>query len=276
MHVWHCIFARLPAPAARTDGEVVTGVPSAGLLVGSLGAALVLASVHVFSQKLRILGGVPRNRLLSAVGGMAVAFVVLKLLPAIAAHQQTLEQATRGTALGALGNHVYILLLLSLLMYYGLELLARRSQEQSRQAGGNGDTSAGVFWIHMASFALMNLLIGYMLVDHAQAGKGWDFLIPFSLAMLFKFIVADHGLHSAHGGRYDRIGRWLLAAAVLGGLVVNYIAVLPAAAPALLQAFIAGGVLLNVLKEELPKERNSRYWVFFAGAAAYSVLLLTR
>lgn len=39
-------------------------------------------------------------------------------------------------------------------------------------------------------------------------------------------------------------------------------------------AFLAGGVVLNVLKEELLEERQSRYWPFLAGAAGYSLLLL--
>ncbi len=40
-------------------------------------------------------------------------------------------------------------------------------------------------------------------------------------------------------------------------------------------AFIARGVVLNVLKEELPKERESRLWPFVGADAAYRVLLLT-
>ena len=31
---------------------------------------------------------------------------------------------------------------------------------------------------------------------------------------------------------------------------------------------------MNVLKEELPEERESRFWAFAAGAALYSVVLL--
>jgi hypothetical protein len=38
-------------------------------------------------------------------------------------------------------------------------------------------------------------------------------------------------------------------------------------------AFLAGGVILNVLKEELPEERQSRYLPFAAGAAVYAALL---
>jgi hypothetical protein len=41
-----------------------------------------------------------------------------------------------------------------------------------------------------------------------------------------------------------------LAVVVLFGWVINYVLSIPQVGPALLQAFIAGGVLLNVLKEE--------------------------
>ena len=32
--------------------------------------------------------------------------------------------------------------------------------------------------------------------------------------------------------------------------------------------------MLNVLKEELPAERQSRFWAFLAGVSLYTVLLL--
>lgn len=39
-------------------------------------------------------------------------------------------------------------------------------------------------------------------------------------------------------------------------------------------AFLAGGMILNVLKEELPEERESRFTAFLSGAAGYAALLL--
>ncbi|PRX99130.1 hypothetical protein CLV24_1634 [Pontibacter ummariensis] len=39
-------------------------------------------------------------------------------------------------------------------------------------------------------------------------------------------------------------------------------------------AFIGGAEILNVLKEERPEERKSRYWAFLLGAGACAVLLL--
>jgi hypothetical protein len=37
---------------------------------------------------------------------------------------------------------------------------------------------------------------------------------------------------------------------------------------------MAGGVILNVLKEELPEERQSKFWAFALGAAIYAALLV--
>jgi hypothetical protein len=43
----------------------------------------------------------------------------------------------------------------------------------------------------------------------------------------------------------------------------------------ILFAFVAGGVILNVLKEELPEERQSKFWAFALGAAIYAALLVS-
>lgn len=70
------------------------------------------------------------------------------------------------------------------------------------------------------------------------------------------------------------MGRWFLAVAILVGWTVGLLTELSEAVTALLFVFLAGGVVLNVLKEELPKERRSRFWPFALGAAFYAALLL--
>jgi hypothetical protein len=56
--------------------------------------------------------------------------------------------------------------------------------------------------------------------------------------------------------------------------VVGLLTEIPEVAIAVLTAFLAGGVIMNVLKEELPEERESRFWAFALGAAFYTVILL--
>lgn len=85
----------------------------------------------------------------------------------------------------------------------------------------------------------------------------------------------DYGLQEHYRDAYHRIARWVLTVAVLLGWTVSLLSEIHEAALAVLLAFLAGGVILNVLKVELPEERESRFWAFRVGASAYAILLLT-
>lgn len=49
----------------------------------------------------------------------------------------------------------------------------------------------------------------------------------------------------------------MISAAVLGGWGVGALVEVPRLAMAVLTSFLAGGIVLNVLKEELPEERRA-------------------
>ncbi len=66
----------------------------------------------------------------------------------------------------------------------------------------------------------------------------------------------------------------MLAAAIFLGWLLGLLTAISEAALAVLLAFLAGAVILNVLKEELPEERESRFWAFALGAGMYTALLL--
>lgn len=66
----------------------------------------------------------------------------------------------------------------------------------------------------------------------------------------------------------------MTAAAVLGGWAVGAVTEIPQVLVGFLFAFLAGGVVLNVLKEELPEERQSNFGAFALGTAGYALILL--
>lgn len=66
----------------------------------------------------------------------------------------------------------------------------------------------------------------------------------------------------------------MLAGCVLLGWLVGWMVEVPRAAVDGLFAFLAGGVVLNVMKEELPEERRSRFGAFLLGVIGYGALLL--
>jgi len=238
----------------------------------SIWPVLVLALIHFFGTRLRFLGGTPRSIWLSVAGGVSVAYVFLHLFPELNEGQEQVKEAAVGAGL-FLEHHVYLMALFGLSLFYGLERAVVHSKQKREQQGNDSMPSGKLFWIHISSFAVYNALIGYLLFQREEGPA--RVLILFSIAMALHFIVNDFGLQEKHKERYRRIGRWVLVAALVAGWVVGYLIAVSAAALALLIAFIGGGVVLNVLKEELPEERESRYWAFVLGATAYAILLLS-
>ncbi|QIN85214.1 hypothetical protein GBA63_15690 [Rubrobacter tropicus] len=230
-----------------------------------------LVAAHLFSGRMRFLEVSPRSGWLSAAGGVSVAYVFVHLLPDLAEEQETIRRAA-GENFSFLEYHVYLVAMVGLVSFYGLERAAKLSRGRRRRAGKGDATGAGVFWLHVSSFALYNLLIGYLMLHREQPGL-WS-LVLFALAMGVHFVVNDFGLREDHKGAYDRTGRWVLAAAVLAGWAAGLLFEVSEAAIAVLFAFLAGGVVMNVLKEELPEERESRFWAFVLGAGLYAAILL--
>ena len=233
----------------------------------SLVAVLVLAAVHAVSARLLALPAVPRSKWLSTSSGMAVAFVFLALIPGMAADQQAVQQAS-GIG-GFLTKHIYVSALFGLATFYGVERFV--STQRQRQDAPPRATRDGAFLLSMAWFSVMNAIIGYLLVQEHRTASD---LLFFFAAMALKFVVSDYGLHQAHQANYDRVGKWIVIAALTLGWLVGLLTAVHPVVIGLVRGFLAGGVILNVLKEELPAERKAKYLPFLAGALLYGALLL--
>lgn len=225
-------------------------------MLASAVAALVLVGVHLVAAKIRFRREVPRSRVLSIAGGAAVAFVFLQLLPELAAAQQVLREATPSWLRG----HVYVLALAGLSLFYGLEILARRRR---------GRPGPHLFWVHVVAFSLYSGLIGYIVATGDQP------LVVFTMAMGLHFLAMDHALEAHHPGLYARAGRWWVSGAIVVGWGLGVLLPpVPEPVLAALLALLAGAIVLNVLKEELPEERSSSYGAFLVGVLLLGALLL--
>lgn len=235
-----------------------------------LGASF-LAFVHLFASLLRFLDVIPRSRWLSIAGGVAVAYAFAHLLPELQEHGRVLQAAAGGdkSAMAA-ERWVWLMALLGLVIFYGLEGAARREARRAHEQQEEGSTPA-MFWLHIASYGTYNALIGYLLVREYQGGQA---MLIFLVGIGLHFVVNDHGLRQHHKVRYHRYGRWLLSGAILAGWAVGVSTEIHEAITAATTAFLAGGILLNTFKEELPAERESRFWAFALGAGAYAAILL--
>ncbi len=241
------------------------GVPMA---IVTLLMALAFSMVHLFVGRLRFLDVTPRSRWLSFAGGVAVGYVFLHVMPELAAHATTFERATGLDAAAAEGA-VYVLALLGLALFYGVER-AIVSSRGGRQEDETPDRA--IFWLHIGASALLVAIIAYLLNNREDVG--WVGLALFFGAMILHFVTADFGTRSTHPEIYDTRGRWLLVAATMLGWAAGLLVDLPELAIGGLFAFVGGGIILLVLKEELPEERRSHFLPFALGAALYTLLVI--
>lgn len=227
--------------------------------------ALVLAATHVFAGRFRVLDTIPRSVWLSGAGGASVAYVFVHLLPELARGQEALAAASGGV-LDGLDAHVWLAALTGLGAFYGLESLAQRGRSPDEPRG------RAVFWLHVALFGFYNAIVGYLLLYRESGDAGG--LLAFTLALALHFAANDYMMRQDHEHLYHDYGRWLLGAAVLGGTALAAFAVLGEPTVVAMEAFLGGGIILNVLKEELPEERKSRFLPFALGAAAFAALFV--
>ncbi len=241
--------------------------------LASLVTVLALAIVHVCAGTTSALRHRWQPRALSAASGISVAYIFLDLMPALADGQDLID---RSGLLADLEQHVYIMAVVGLTVAFWVETASRNSRRRRRDAGESDQTGNATFALSIVSFCILNATIGY-----AVASPGAEVVEPlwiFAVAMGLHFLINDHSLAEHHGARYQRIGRWLLCGGLLTGWIIGTVPSLeiPPAALALVFAYIAGGMIMNILRHELPDtDRSADVAAFAVGAAIYGVIILS-
>lgn len=233
--------------------------------------ALGFSLIHFFSKYMKFAGKTPRSRFLSFAAGVAVSYVFVHLLPELKEYQDIVADNLQNSKFNFLENHIYIIAMLGLVTFYCLERLVKTTNRHPDMANADNPASV-IFWLHVGSFFVYNAIIGYLLVRK-------PFSLPFGLLFYFlalgvHFITNDWSMRRDHKEAYDKYGRILLSLSTLVGWSIGMFTEISALGISIMQAFIAGGMILNIMKEELPAEQESSITSFLAGIIGYTVLLL--
>lgn len=233
--------------------------------------AVGLALIHAFVSKLNVFSFIPEFRWMSFAGGVSIGYVFLEVFPELS-HAQAAIEHSEIPFFAYLENHVYMLALLGLLVFYGLDILALKSRQHNKLENNQDKTHYPVFWIHIAAFAVLNIIVGYLLQELTSHTLLQCLL--FFAAIALHFFIIDHALREHHQASYDKYGRWLLTAAIMVGAIAGRALHLSEAGILAVWSFLAGSIILNILKRELPDEKQSCFFSFATGAALYTTLLL--
>lgn len=234
-------------------------------------ATVILILAYVWGYLIRSLESIHPRRWLSFGAGVAVAYVFVQLLPELAEYQDRFLAATAQQAILFPERRVFLAGLLGFVFYYGLENFVAWSRASSAGGGETGQPSF-VYRLHVGGFAAYSALIGYVLVrEPKQEPLALAF---YTIAMLLHFLGIDNSLSREYGNRYERHGKWFLAAATAAGCLLGILGEIPDRYLATMMGFIAGSVVVNSMVMELPKEKEGRFWAFCLGAFLYSLVLL--
>ncbi|NEP82150.1 MAG: hypothetical protein F6K39_30805 [Okeania sp. SIO3B3] len=237
-----------------------------------LAAGLVM--VHCFAVRLPIFSIIPRFRWTSFGGGVSLSFVFLEIFPELSHYQHKMQYAESLPA-QHIGNHAYFIALLGLLTFYGLGAYTQRAKSLSptAESSGEGGAAAG-FWVQISGFAVKNVVFGYLLSD---VGKHSGLAcVLFFITVALHFFVLDEHLREHRQDLYDNFGRWILAGAIVLGTAIGQTVQLSDVAIAAVWSFLAGSIILNVLKRELPAERETCFVSFVVGCSVFAVLLFSK
>ena len=219
---------------------------------------LVFAGVHLWASRLSHVDPLLHGRVLSIGGGIAIAYVFVDLLPKLCAADRVVRESG---FFPYIERHVYVLALCGFLLFF---LVDRSKAFPSRNF---------TFYLSLASYALFNFLVGYAVTY--QDDPEIQPLTLFTFAMALHYFTNDYTLDRDHGNEYTAYGRWVLISSLFLGWIVGCVVAISPAAIAMVNAFIAGGVIMNVIRHELPANTPHSTGSFLFGAALYTIIILS-
>ena len=236
------------------------------LWISSILCVLVIASAHWLASKIATRPDREQVRWASFGGGAGIAYVFVHLLPELASHGQALSKAPGMETFAPTPITEALLFLIALagiMVTYSLDVLATHERQAGRVAGS----------LHTLNFAAISYLYAYSLPSLISTGLAYGVL--FTIAISAHVLLADRTMAARHPTIFRTRTRWLGTAALVLGLL--HAALLHPVADlnlAIATAFLGGGLLMAVFREELPAVNRTRLGWLVAGTVSMASLLL--
>ncbi|WP_177165529.1 hypothetical protein [Alkalibacterium putridalgicola] len=226
---------------------------------------LSFSLIHFFSKYLSL----PKNhrqRFLSLSAGIGVAYVFIHLWPQIAESQQLFSKEVQWLQGSLLHHALYLTALGGLIIFFSIYRLVSHIDSERKES-----VESGLFWAHLGFFFLYNFIIGILVTYQSRwVSSMFVFFIAFGL----HFIANDWHLRLHHKYIYDKYGRFVLSISIVLGYLFGTWISFPEYIVGVLEAFITGSMVLNVIKSELPSEKSGSLEGFLTGVAGGASLFI--
>ena len=227
-----------------------------------MGIAFIL--IHLFANKLIPSNRIQRLKWFSFSGGLAVSYVFVYILPTLH-KEQTLVKAY-GDYL-SMESELYFVGLIGLIIFYGIQKIVRNAQRKDQK-----NKAKTLFRLQIMFFGVYNMLVAYTIISHEILGIQAVF---YGLAVGMHFIAVAHDLWREYAEIYNKVGKYVLALGIIAGWTLGITVDLSPLIESIIFAFIAGAMILNVLKYELPPDDEAHFSTFAIGVISYTAITMS-
>ncbi|NJD53657.1 MAG: hypothetical protein FIB07_12405 [Candidatus Methanoperedens sp.] len=240
--------------------------------------SILFCAVHLTAPGLYSFSERYKKPVISFSGGVAAAYVFFDLLPTIQKAGGHLKLLLRNFPGQIFTSEVAIfgVAFIGFLVFFISEHAAIHSRRHiAAKAGQNMDSVTapkGIFIIHFSMLALVSLLIAFNLRFEVRTSLPGAVL--FSVALILHFFGMDRTMEIHYSSLFNRYGRYILSIMPLTGWALSVLFPERQSEAAVFLAFIAGAVLFNVIKDEVPGAERGEPKFFVAGSLIYGGVLV--
>ena len=234
-------------------------------LYGSLAATFALCAVHISVKHWRFLDGPRRHLWLSVAAGTALAYVFTYLLPKLAVIQQEIVEL-QGPFSGFLRQQAYLLALIGLLTLFAVDKAAARMPPETKL-----ELTRGLL-VQVVIYGAYSVQLGYLLASFRQPDLATYVLAAVILGAHLMGI--DHHISHRHPIAFSAVLRWIFVACCIAGWAIGAFTERLEYAVMLSNTFVAGGIIVIAIREEL-RDQHSKLLPFFAAVVLASAGIIT-
>jgi hypothetical protein len=224
-------------------------------------AAIFLAVVHILFPLFNRKTASWRHIWVPMSAGITIGYVFLYLLPKLTAYTQQIQQANPD-AHELLQYWLYFSALIGLMVYQGAHRFSYTAEHRIHHGT----------WFRWFSFSTYSFIVGYLIATSPRVGA-----LPFLIAapiFAIHFLGVDHQLRERRSDLFDRYMRWVMAASVVAGWLIAVLIGLPKPLVFGMTAFMSGGMLANVMQDELPDHHKAGQSLPFASGVMLFVIAI--
>jgi hypothetical protein len=242
-------------------------MPALQALLVSGATAAALAGVFVAGGRFHPARLIMSERSgLAFSAGIAMAYVFIRVMPELSEERETFVHTTTLPTRFE-GMAIYGLALLGFMAFYSIDYFGRKARQAAAAGAATPEHD-----MRIIAFAVYGGLVCYLLLS--QLAKSPVALALYAIAMAVHFLITAHALTEGSKGRYERLGRFILALSCMTGWGLSLVTTLPRDVMAMILAFLSGAIIVDSAVAQLPSDEEGGLAPFLAGGLLYSLILI--